>query len=104
MADTSGLFTREVFYPGSNFVYSTPTPKMHPQTRRIVFHAQEPSNASSLWFYDMNTEEIRKIREYAKYPCFSPDGSQIVFSDLREEDGGLWIINWDGTGLRQLTH
>jgi Tol biopolymer transport system component len=101
MADTSGLFRRQVFYPGDNFVYSTPIPKIHPQTRRIVFHAQEPGNAFSIWSYDSNGGEIKKIRNLANHPNFSPDGNQVVFTDLNE--GRLWIINWDGTGLRQLT-
>jgi TolB protein len=39
-------------------------------------------------------------------PTFSPDGSQIVFESHRydsDDPGRLWIVNADGSGLRQLT-
>lgn len=48
---------------------------------------------------------------YANDPCFSPDGKQVVFRGANakfKQDQGyrdeLYIINTDGTGLRQLTH
>ncbi|MGI8478504.1 MAG: hypothetical protein ACR2M2_01365, partial [Gaiellaceae bacterium] len=38
-------------------------------------------------------------------PDWSPDGKQIAFVDHRAATGGdLWVMNADGTGLRQLTH
>jgi TolB protein len=39
-------------------------------------------------------------------PTFSPDGSKLVFESHRydsDDPGRLWIVNADGTGLRQLT-
>lgn len=48
---------------------------------------------------------------YINDPYFSPDGNQVVFrgsKDLFKEDAQdvdeLYIINTDGTGLRQITH
>ncbi|MEP6756855.1 MAG: hypothetical protein ABJA67_15230, partial [Chthonomonadales bacterium] len=37
--------------------------------------------------------------------CYSPNGSEIVFSSDRkiEYKYELWIVNRDGTGLRQVT-
>jgi TolB protein len=43
-------------------------------------------------------------------PCFSPDGNQIVFRyrsnkrNFKTEKAELWLMNADGSGLRQLTH
>jgi TolB protein len=36
-------------------------------------------------------------------PCFSPDGQQIVFRYHKTGIDELWLINVDGSGLRQLT-
>lgn len=36
-------------------------------------------------------------------PSFSPDGSQLVFTSDYDSNLDLWIINADGSGLRQLT-
>lgn len=48
---------------------------------------------------------------YANDPCFSQDGKQIAFRGAHakfKQDQGyrdeLYVINTDGTGLRQLTH
>lgn len=31
-------------------------------------------------------------------PSWSPDGKQIVFAAIRNEDWGIWVVNADGTG------
>ncbi len=35
-------------------------------------------------------------------PAWSPDGSQILFSRDSLSDGGIWLINADGTGIEQI--
>ncbi len=35
-------------------------------------------------------------------PVWSPDGKLLAFAALREGQAGLWVVNVDGTGLRQL--
>lgn len=35
-------------------------------------------------------------------PAWSPDGQLLAFAALREGQAGLWVVNIDGTGLRQL--
>ena len=37
------------------------------------------------------------------WPRWSPDGQRIAFSSRRSRDYELWIVNRDGSGLRQLT-
>lgn len=37
------------------------------------------------------------------HPSWSPDGTQIVFVRWQGSRTHLWLINADGTGLRQLT-
>lgn len=36
-------------------------------------------------------------------PSWSPDGSQIVFTSLRDGNWNVWVINSDGSNLRNLT-
>ncbi len=37
------------------------------------------------------------------YPSYSPDGTKIVYTRTLNGDGGLWMINVDGTGKHRLT-
>lgn len=104
MANTGGNIRRVVYQTGDNFDYSTPTPKMHTSTGRIIFHAQEPGEARSIWILEPQSEQPSQLMTYAKHSNFSPDGNKIVFTNIRLGDGKLWLINWDGTGLVQLTY
>ena len=36
------------------------------------------------------------------WPSWSPDGSQVVFAAIREEDWGLWVVNADGSSERSI--
>ena len=36
-------------------------------------------------------------------PAWSPDGSKIVYTRTQQGDGGLWIMNSDGSGKHRLT-
>ncbi|MGO8698264.1 MAG: TolB family protein [Limisphaerales bacterium] len=37
-----------------------------------------------------------------RYPCWSPDGSQVCFMSDRENTTNLWIMNADGSKVRRL--
>lgn len=104
LSDTSGQYQREIFRPDDGFIAPTLVPKMHPETRRVIFHGQLPGEPPSLWKLENGSKNAVRMKSFAVNPNFSPDGSQIVFTDMHEDNGRLWIINWDGTGLRQLTY
>lgn len=69
---------------------------------------------SLLYLINLNGELLQKIAPgtpYSSDPTFSPDGSQIAFvgqnkRSKREPDfkAEIYVVNVDGTGLRQLSH
>jgi Tol biopolymer transport system component len=63
---------------------------------------------SQIWILDTDTGNARLLTNAIEhpdehwYPRWSPDGTSIVFSDLRS-DGGLFIVSVSGGKPRQLT-
>lgn len=47
---------------------------------------------------------ITRGQSFDLHPHFSPDGKTIVFVSDRSGSDNLWLVNSDGTDLRQLTH
>lgn len=37
-------------------------------------------------------------------PAWSPDGKQIAFASTRTGNSEIWVVNVDGTNLRQVTN
>lgn len=90
-----------------------------PRVEKIVFASDEEG------FRGINTISpdgtgrrlVFPARDFTGLPAFSPDGTKIAFLSDRENCGGVgcstindqpyplqvWLINADGTGLRQLT-
>lgn len=102
MSDTAGFFGRVVLPLQNGMSRDTPKPKMHTATRKVVFEAQLDGEPPSIW--RVSGTRALQLRTFAICPSFSPDGNQIVFADIHENNGKLWIINWDGSGARQLTY
>lgn len=54
--------------------------------------------------HSINNPSVLAPDEASDYdPAFSPDGSRIVFTSTRSGNSDIWIMNSDGTDLRQLT-
>ena len=59
-----------------------------------------------LWVRDLKTWELKPLAPAPGYDAeavVSPDGKQIVFTSRRSGDLELFLMNVDGSGLRQLT-
>jgi WD40 repeat protein len=62
---------------------------------------------TSLWMAEVKTEQYRVLVPSGDKACWSPawlpDGSAIVFVSNRLGQNDIWLVNRDGSGLRQLT-
>ena len=47
--------------------------------------------------------QTRLTDDGGDYAAYSPDGTKIVYTRTQFGDGGLWIMNSDGTGQHRLT-
>jgi len=121
--DANGQNRREL---GSNFnVGYGFLPVWSPDSRTIAFVARElpeekpdPNNppdwdewafrGANIHLVDVNTGEERRLLldsvEGNIDPAWSPDGSMIAFASTRSGTAEIWVVNADGTGLRQLTN
>jgi TolB protein len=79
-------------------------------THRAVAAREGPGISTRIFILDLATEQMRPITEdQAAYvdmePDYSPDGTQIVFvrQGVSSELSALFVVNLDGSGLRQLT-
>lgn len=89
-------------------------PAWSPDGTQIAF-VSDRAGPRNIWVMNADGSGLRRVTKLAccqNRPNFSPDGSQIVFSQGAFSKVGagstyvgshLWIINADGTGLRQLT-
>ena len=83
-----------------------------PNGYELAFSDETTSSEwTAIYVLNLKTEELRKVADWfyrQDSPTFSPDGSQIAFESLynpdEELEGGIWVVNSDGTGLHQLTH
>jgi Tol biopolymer transport system component/DNA-binding winged helix-turn-helix (wHTH) protein len=79
---------------------------LSPDGRDLAYHAADDSGGMTAWRVPTaggTPVRLSPPQQSAGYPAWSPDGQRIA---LEVEDGGrtqIWVLNQDGTGLRQLT-
>ncbi len=84
-------------------------PYWTPDGQRIVF-AKEQGQTAELYLMDADGENVRQLTHmsgaFNVFPAVSPDGSRIVFSSQIPgiNQGDIYAINMDGTGLTRLTN
>ena len=75
-----------------------------PSGAEIAFGVLPPENYAQIWIYNIVQNHLSKLTDDGgDYPAWSPDGSKIVYTRTQQGDGGLWIMNADGSGKRRLT-
>jgi len=65
--------------------------------------AGEVSASISLYLMDADGSNHRRVASYAESPRWSPDGKAIAFTSRRAGYWQVYVMNADGSGLRQVT-
>ncbi|HEY6953216.1 MAG TPA: DPP IV N-terminal domain-containing protein [Bacteroidota bacterium] len=72
--------------------------------KEIVFSLTQSVGYTELWKIDLSSGNVIQLTDDGgDYPAWSPDGSKIVYTRTQQGDGGLWIMNADGSGKYRLT-
>ena len=75
-----------------------------PWKGQIVFERGGCVDASHCGVFVMNADGSGQTRlGSGTWPAWSPDGSKIAFTDMREGDDEIYVMNADGSGVVQLT-
>jgi len=76
-------------------------PELSPDSEWIIFANQ----GSGLWRMRPNGKNPRPLTDRDDIdPTWSPDGSMIAFASSRAGDRQLFVMNADGTNIRQVTN
>ena len=77
---------------------------MSPKATDIVYGVLPSNDYSEIYKYNLSLNSNAKLTDDGgDYPAWSPNGSEIVYTRTQQGDGGLWIMNADGSGKRRLT-
>ncbi len=83
-------------------------PKYSPDGTKLLFafRAQETDPDQDLYLMNTDGSSVERITwglNNAESRAWSPDGARIVFNNVVDSVGQLFLVNRDGTGLTQLT-
>lgn len=98
--NTLSLRTLHTFSSPDDCAFSS----ISPQGDAILYGLKPYNGLTQVWKIILSTgQHIRLTDDGGDYPAWSPDGRQIVYTRTEQGEGGLWIMNADGTGKRRLT-
>ena len=85
-------------------------PAWHPDSHQLAFQANAPSpkGKSTLWVVDLQTTGAREIFPHTtayldETPSWFSDGQRLAFQSNRSGRIEIWVVNTDGSDLRQVT-
>ncbi|NOY99889.1 MAG: hypothetical protein GXP40_11940 [Chloroflexi bacterium] len=78
-------------------------PEISPDGRFIAFTRWTPTTRYAVWVMGRDGSDPRQVHESGWDPTWSPDGTQILFASDMGGSVQLYVVNLDGSGLRQVT-
>jgi TolB protein len=85
-------------------------PAWHPDSHQLAFQANaiSPKGKSTLWLVNLQTTGAREIAPHTEAfldetPSWFSDGKRVAFQSNRSGRMEIWIVNADGSQLRQVT-
>lgn len=98
--NTLSLRTLHTFSSPDDCAFSS----ISPQGDAIIYGLKPSNGLTQVMKVNLSTgQHVRLTDDGGDYPAWSPDGRQIVYTRTELGDGGLWVMNADGTGKRRLT-
>ena len=84
-------------------------PAYSPDMTKLLFATTAPGGGRSIQVMDVATQQVTTLYDFspASYdsgPAWSPDGRQIAFESNADGDMEIYVMNADGSNVRQITH
>ena len=99
--DTLSRVMREVWVVRSSSDVTFPT--LSPAGDAFAFTVRS-SGLPQIWKSSLTDSTLNRLTDDGgDYASWSPDGRMLVYSRVAEDDGGLWMMQTDGSGKRRLT-
>ncbi|MGB7062038.1 MAG: hypothetical protein WBF13_06755 [Candidatus Zixiibacteriota bacterium] len=78
----------------------------YPDWRKDPLQIVYVGPGAEIWIADTNgtgAKRLTFLNSITQYPKWSPDGSKIVFSSMKESPPQIFVMDADGSNLKQLT-
>jgi dipeptidyl aminopeptidase/acylaminoacyl peptidase len=84
-------------------------PSYSPDKSKLLFATVAPPSGRSVQVMDVATGVVTTLFDYSAQsfdsaPAWSPDGRQIAFESNLDGDMEIFVMNADGSNVRQITH